>query len=164
VEVVATNVCDQPNPPPECMMGCQERRRVRHGFVCGSSGMCVGMCDQPLTAPAVLDLVAEPVDDIKHSHQWATLRFTPPAFSRDIVAYHVRVSRNPIVDQASFDAGIPARRATLAEEGLDICEGGCPTAGEEWTYELGHLVPQTTHYIGIQAVSCGVLGEIATTR
>jgi hypothetical protein len=25
------------------------------------------------------------------------------------------------------------------------------------------LVPQTTHYIGIQAVSCGVPGEIATT-
>ena len=53
---------------------------------------------------------------------------------------------------------------SLAEEGLDICEGGCPAEGEEWTFELGHLVPQTTHYIGIQAVSCGVLGEIATTE
>ncbi|MBK6808373.1 MAG: hypothetical protein IPG81_05610 [Sandaracinaceae bacterium] len=163
VEVVATNVCDQPNPPPECMMGCQNDSGCPGGFVCGSNGTCVGMCDEPLTAPAVTGFAAEPVDDIKHSHQWGTLRFTPPAFSRDIVAYHVRVSRNPIVDQASFDAGIPARRATLAEEGLDICEGGCPAAGEEWTYELGHLVPQTTHYIGIQAVSCGMPGEIATT-
>ena len=163
VEVVATNVCDQPNPPPECMMGCQNDSACPGGFVCGSNGTCVGMCDQPLTPPAVTGFVAEPVDDIKHSHQWGTLRFTPPTFSRDIVAYNVRVSRNPIVDQASFDAGIPARRATLAEEGLDICEGGCPAAGEEWTYELGHLVPQTTHYIGIQAVSCGVPGEIATT-
>jgi hypothetical protein len=26
------------------------------------------------------------------------------------------------------------------------------------------LLPQTTHYIGIQAVSCGVLGEIATAE
>lgn len=126
--------------------------------------MCVGMCDQPLVPPAVQGLRAEPDEDIKHSHQWATLHFTPPAFPRDVVAYHVRVSREPIVDQASFDAGIPARRATLAEEGLDICEGGCPAEGEEWTFELGHLVPQTTHYIGIQAVSCGVLGEIATTE
>lgn len=163
VEVVATNVCQAPSPPPECMTGCQGDDECASGFVCGGNGMCVGMCDEPLRAPAVLNLRAEPDADIKHSHHWATLHFTPPAFSRDVVAYHVRVSRNPIVDQASFDAGIPARRATLAEEGLDICEDGCPTAGEEWTYELGHLIPQTTHYIGVQAVSCGVLGEIATT-
>lgn len=163
VEVVATNICQQPSPPPECMTGCHGDDDCATGFVCGNDGMCVGMCDEPLTPPAVLGLRAEPDADVKHSHQWATLHFTPPAFSRDVVAYHVRVSRNPIVDQASFDAGIPARRATLAEEGLDICEDGCPTAGQEWTYELGHLVPQTTHYIGIQAVSCGTLGEIATT-
>ena len=164
VDVMATNVCQQPEPPPECMTGCHGDGDCATGFVCGASGMCVGMCDEPLKPPAVLNFRAEPDDDIKHSHQWATLHFTPPAFPRDVVAYHVRVSREPIVDQASFDAGIPARRATLAEEGLDICQGGCPAAGEEWTYELGHLVPQTTHYIGIQAVSCGVLGEIATTE
>ena len=164
VEVMATNICDQPDPPDECMTGCERDDECAQGFVCGEAGMCVGMCDQPLVPPAVQGLRAEPDEDIKHSHQWATLHFTPPAFPRDVVAYHVRVSREPIVDQASFDAGIPARRATLAEEGLDICEGGCPAEGEEWTFELGHLVPQTTHYIGIQAVSCGVLGEIATTE
>ena len=161
---MATDVCAPPDPHPECTVVCEGEDDCAFGFVCGEAGMCVGMCDQPLVPPAVQGLRAEPDEDIKHSHQWATLHFTPPAFPRDVVAYHVRVSREPIVDQASFDAGIPARRATLAEEGLDICEGGCPAEGEEWTFELGHLVPQTTHYIGIQAVSCGVLGEIATTE
>jgi hypothetical protein len=164
VEVMASDVCGQPNPPPECSMGCEGHDECPTGFICGTGGTCIGMCDQPLAPPAVLDFRGAPDADIKQSHHWATLHFTPPAFSRDIVTYHVRVSREPIVDQASFDAGVPARRATLAEEALDICEGGCPAAGEEWTYAIGHLLPQTTHYIGIQAVSCGVLGEIATAE
>jgi hypothetical protein len=122
-------------------MGCEGHDECPTGFICGTNGTCIGMCDQPLAPPAVLDFRGAPDADIKHSHQWGTLRFTPPAFSRDIVTYHVRVSRKPIVDQASFDAGVPARRATLAEEALDICEGGCPAAGEEWTYASWALGP-----------------------
>lgn len=162
VEVVATNVCEQVNPPPECEMGCEGPEDCPTGFVCGSEGSCVGMCDQPLTPPAVLDFRAEPDEDIKHSHQWATLHFTPPEFARTIVSYRVRVSRVPIVDQATFDAGIPARRASLAEEALDICEDGCPAAGSEITFGTGHLPAQTTVYIGVQAESCGRRGAIAT--
>jgi hypothetical protein len=162
VEVVATNVCEQPIPPPECETGCAGPQDCPQGFVCGSSGMCVGMCDQPLTPPAVVGFRAEPDADIKHSHQWASLHFTPPAFARDIGTYHVRVSRTPIVDQASFDAGIPARGATLAEEALDICQDGCPAAGVETTVGIGHLAPESLHYIAVQAESCGRRGEIAT--
>ncbi|MCB9656593.1 MAG: trypsin inhibitor-like cysteine-rich domain-containing protein [Polyangiales bacterium] len=163
VDVVATNVCEQPIPPPECEMGCSGPSDCPSGFVCGSEGRCVGMCDQPLTPPAVVGLHAEPNTDVKQSHHWADLHFTPPAFARDIVTYHVRVSSTPIVDQASFNAGIPARGATLADEALDICNGGCPVAGTETTYGVGHLIPQSTTYIAVQAESCGRRGDIATT-
>jgi hypothetical protein len=162
VEVVATNVCDQPVPPPECEMGCGENNPCPSGFVCGSQARCVGMCDEPLKPPAVVGFQVDPEEDVSNSHRFANFQFTPPVFDRDIVGYRVRVSTTPITDQASFDQGVPARRAGLAEEGLDLCEGGCPEPGVPVTYSMGHLTPQTTHYIGIQAESCGRLGEIAT--
>ena len=165
-EVIATNVCESDDPPPECGMECDSQTPCPSGFVCSDAFECIGICDEAPTPPAVMDLEVVPDEREQESHHYATLRFTAPEFDRPVTSYEVRVSTQPmdLTDPDAFVRGIPARRAVLAEEALSVCDPDCPDDGEEVSLGLGHLLPDTTHYVAIRAISCGQDGTIAVAQ
>ena len=163
VSVTPTNVCGQPDPPPECDMSCGERSPCPGDFVCGPEGRCVGVCDLEMPPPPVAAIAAEPHSDVKQAHHFAVLRFVVPAHVRDIRDYDVRVSPRPIVDVESFQRGMPANAASLDSVELVVPTDGA--AGDLVEVELGGLTPETHYYIGVRPIdACNDAGEIAVAE
>lgn len=119
------------------------------------------MCEGNRAPESIGDVAIEPVADERHSHQWAHLSFTVPNEDRAIQRYSVRVSTTPIVDDATFIAGVPANAASI-----DTVELAVPTtarAGERVEVDLGGLMPLTRYFVGVRAVDdCNLAGPIAT--
>ena len=103
-----------------------------------------------------------------HSHEWAELDFAAAGDDAGVFRYEVRVSTEPMIDDATFMRGLPAKNATVAAEELRV-----PTdtpAGGVVQANIGGLVAETHYYVGIRAVdSCAAMGplsiaEITTDR
>ncbi len=115
------------------------------------------------------ELVAEPVADSKHSHQWARLRYNVPPSGLPIAKYEVRYSAATISadDPASFLRGLPALAASDAMEALMVPVSGA--AGSAIDVDFGGLAPSTHYWIAVRAVDvCNRAGphavaEITTT-
>ncbi len=118
------------------------------------------------------DFTVEKVEDPKHSHEWARLRFNVPfTVGLGIARYEVRASKvDPIVpgDEISFLRGEPGESASLTADALMIPVGGAP--GTPVEIDLGGLDAMTRYWIGLRAVdSCNrsgphVVAEFTTTR
>jgi hypothetical protein len=118
------------------------------------------------------DVTVAPVEDRKHSHEWAHLQFVVPATSAaGISRYEVRTSSTePIVpgDATSFIRGLPGQAATADTEGLMIPIDRPPGASVE--VDFGGLSPLTHYWIGLRAVDrCNrpgphAVAEVTTTR
>ena len=162
VRVLATNVCDQPNPPAPCGTSCVAGGCAT-GFACGPSNTCVGECDIASRPPAVVGLSASVLPDEKNSHQWAELQFTVPASVRGVREYEVRVTTAAINDAESFLRAQPAQAAKIDSEMLVV-----PTdnlAGETVSVPFGGLNPRTTYTVGVRARDrCNAASDIATTE
>lgn len=163
VNVVATNVCGQPIPPPECGSECSATDPCPDGFVCTAELTCIGMCDLDMPPPAVVDFsVAEHADE-KQSHHWATLSFTVPEHVRSLASYEVRVSTSPIVDLETFMSAQPANAAQIDTVELVVPTDG--VAGSRVVVDLGQLLPMTHYYVGIRAGDqCNDLSELAVAE
>ena len=164
-EIVSNDVCAGPTPPPECGVECDTSRPCADGFVC-SGGACVGACEVDAPPPAVTALAVLNVDDVKQAHHWGRLHFetVTAAQHRAVQEYEVRVSETPIVTEEDFLRGVPAKPATIEDVALQICSAGvCPEGALD--VGVGHLRPQTTHYVAVRAHdSCGAAGAIAVTE
>jgi hypothetical protein len=87
------------------------------------------------------------------AHTWIVMRFRAAHSSQPIHAYDVRVSTEPIVDEASFIRdGRPAKNATDDAEGatalmlpIDAPEGSTIEAA------IGDLVASTHYWVGVRA-------------
>ena len=170
VDVLPIDPCQGANPPPECQLGCTSDAQCPSGFLCGASGTCTGVCGVDTQPMAVPDFAAETYPDIEHSHQWGRLQFLPPESRRAIVGYEIRVSTDPMDDDAQFMEGWNAKAATLEAEAVTVCppdDAGnpvCPTPGSMATVDIGGLYFLTTYNVGIRAIdACGRSGPIATT-
>jgi hypothetical protein len=105
----------------------------------------------PPGAVTALSLHAHP--NKLRSHTWIMLRFQAARSQRPIHAYEVRVSTEPIVDEASF-----IRDGRLAKNATDDVEGATalmlpvaiPEAGVIEA-AIGDLAAQTHYYIGVRA-------------
>ncbi len=168
VHVVPTNVCARPSPPPQCGTQCGATRPCDTGFVCAPNATCVGMCDLSMPPTAVQDLQVLQHPDVKQSHHYARLRFTVPETTRPIQSYDVRVSTQPITDEASFMQALPANAASLESVALTV-----PTdvaAGQPVQVDFGGLVPQTHYWVGVEVrdvcndASPLAIGEVSTTK
>jgi hypothetical protein len=88
------------------------------------------------------------------SHSWIELEFRAVRSTHPIHRYEVRTSATPIVDQASFLKGRPAKEATTAKDGpaglmlpIDV------PAGERVRGTIGDLTASTRYYIAVRAVN-----------
>jgi hypothetical protein len=126
---------------------------------------------KPHSAPeAPTAFTVAPVDDPKHSFQWAHLKFVAPASEMKISRYDVRYSKDPIVegDDTSFIQGLPAQTASAAAEALVVPTDGAP--GSEVSADFGGLSASTSYWIAVRAVDvCNVPGphvvaSVTTTK
>jgi hypothetical protein len=160
--VVSTNVCTQPEPPPECGRACSDENPCAAGFLCAPDQTCVGECDLEMPPPRLDDFAVIEHHDIKHSHEWATLSFTVPAHVRAIASYEVRVGTEPIVDYDSFMRALPANAAEVETVEL-VVPGGA--AGERIEVDFGGLTRETRYHIGVRARDrCNDFGEVAVAE
>jgi len=167
VNVVATNVCDAPDPPPQCFSECDASRPCDSGFVCSEGGTCVGECDVAAAPSAITGFEVEPHHD--KSWEYATVRFEAVASMRELARYEVRVATVPFEDGMEFASwGVEAKIAALEDIALDVPVDQTP--GELIEVDLGHLTPQTRYFVGVRAVdkcnspTAPVVGEITTTE
>jgi hypothetical protein len=113
--------------------------------------------------PAVpTGVMAQPVDDEKHSHQWGTLRFVVPESSRNIAHYEVRYGTREIIpgDVPSFMRALPAVAAKIDTEALMVPVGAAP--GSVVEVRFGGMDPLKRYWVGVRAVdSCNVAGPVA---
>ena len=115
------------------------------------------------------DLIAEPVADSKHSHQWARLRYNVPPSGLPIAQYEVRYSAATISaeDPASFIRGLPALAASESMEALMVPVSG--PAGALIDVDFGGLAPSTHYWVAVRAVDvCNrpgphAVAEVTTT-
>ena len=111
-------------------------------------------CLSHLPPDAPTGVTVEPVNDLKHSHEWAHLHFQVPQNSAGgISKYEVRVSSMaPIVegDATSFIQGFPAQAASTKTEALMIPVTGGP--GTSVDIDFGGLTMSTHYWVGIRAV------------
>jgi hypothetical protein len=90
---------------------------------------------------------------------------TPSAgdWASAVSRYEVRVGREPIVDEASFERAQPARAATLEPQALELPSG--VSAGQRVEVDFGGLTPETRYYVAVRAVDrCNAGGAMAVAE
>ncbi len=163
VRVPILDPCQSPTPPPECGRMCTSDTQCAAMLVCGPDGQCVGRCTIEMHPSAPTDLVATPVADIHHSHEWVHFSFTVPEVQRGLMSYEVRVGTEPIVDAHSFAAARPAKAATTEDQGLTVPITAA--AGENVEVDIGQLTQSSRYYIGVRAFdACNAAGEISAVE
>jgi hypothetical protein len=117
-------------------------------------------CAAELPPSGIGGLVVEKHPNKLHAHEWVRLAFQAASDDKRVARYDVRVSTRPIVDEASFDAAVPAKQATIEAAELLVPTG--QPAGEPIRVELGGLVAQTDYSIAVRAVDgCNLAGLIS---
>lgn len=155
--------CTPGDPRPECAMPCTPGDpRPECAPACTDAMICA--CTMGNTPPArPAELTVEPYPDEKHSHQWARATFRVPSDDVGVSGYDVRVSTSPIVDDVSFERGVPAKTASLDSIAVQVPVGDAP--GASVTFDLGGLDPSTHYYVGMRATdACGATGDLAVAE
>lgn len=119
------------------------------------------------TASCEGNAAPSPVADVRlskfpnelHAHEYAELQFDAATDDASIFRYEVRVSTEPMFDEASFMKGVPAQRASTEAEALTIPVSAAP--GEPITVDIGGLSQETHYYVGVRAVdACAMASEV----
>ncbi len=173
VRVVGTNVCDAPNPPPECGAACTTVDGCSEGFLCDvAAGACVGRCELDAAPDAITDLVAQADDD--RSWDRAEVELTLPSSLRGLGEVEIRVAQEPFDGSVPFASwGVTAKtysedneeetfQLLLQAEQLAALGAG---SGDRIAVDLAGLAFATTHYVGVRAKDeCGRAGGVATAQ
>jgi hypothetical protein len=164
VTVPQWNICEQPDPPVECGYECQPGDDTCGAqLICGPQFTCVGLCDVPMQPGTIDELTVMTHPDEKLSHHYARLSFRVPASARRLMRYEMRVGREPIVDEASFERALPAVEPNIERIELVVPTDGAP--GELVELSFGGLIPETEYYVAIRAIDeCNAPGEIAVAQ
>ena len=123
VHVLATGVCDQLDPPPQCTANCDVDTDCDSGFVCTAAGTCTGICDIVAKPDAISNLTVENHANKKLAHRVSTLSFTIPQSTRSIRNYVVKASNSPI-DDSNWEAAEPVKVPALNDDGDVIAAPG----------------------------------------
>jgi hypothetical protein len=132
VFVLATNICDEPNPPEMCGQDCADDAACGVGFICADDGTCLGLCDVEGQPAEISDFVAENHPDSKWSHVVGRLRFTVPQSARPLRQYKVLTTKilvNSVVTEDAHALEITSAGKPIQGDGLHIpvdseCSGG----------------------------------------
>ncbi|HEX4354396.1 MAG TPA: CFI-box-CTERM domain-containing protein, partial [Polyangiales bacterium] len=95
--------------------------------------------------------------------EYATLSFKAASDDTGIFRYDVRVSTDPMVDDASFMRGQAAKSATTAADELRVSADASP--GTEIRADFGGLIADTHYYVGVRAIDgCAATGPISVAE
>jgi hypothetical protein len=120
-------------------------------------------CMENQPPSAVQDLTVDNYPDKLHADQWARVRFRAASDDVGIYRYEVRVSSEPIVDDVSFMAAMPAKQNTIEAAELIVPTNAKP--GDMIQADMGGLVQQTHYYVAVRAMDgCTGLGPINTAQ
>jgi hypothetical protein len=94
-----------------------------------------------------------------HAHEYAELEFNAASDDTSVFRYEVRVSTEPMADEASFMKGVPAQRASTEAEALTVPVKAA--AGEPIKVDIGGLSQETHYYVGVRAIdACAMASEV----
>lgn len=169
MSVLDTAICAGEDPPPECSLGCTTDAECPTNFLCGSANTCVGRCEALAAPNAAEGFAVTNHPDEKHSHEWAVLDFRAPTSRREVRRYEVRVSPEPITNDAEFAAAVNAKAAMLELQAVSVCDASnmditCPAPGSEVSVDIGWLDRLSTYHVAIRAFDeCGVASPIVSS-
>ncbi|MFW2390029.1 MAG: CFI-box-CTERM domain-containing protein [Polyangiales bacterium] len=132
VFVVATNICNTPEPPEMCGESCSSDLECGMGFVCAEDGTCLGVCDVAGRPAAVSDFSVKNHPNSKWSHVVGTIRFTVPESKRQLRQYKILSSKillNSVVTDDAHTVELTGDGKPVQGDGLHIpvdseCSGG----------------------------------------
>jgi hypothetical protein len=120
-------------------------------------------CSDDVPPSGIGELVLEKHPNKLHAHEWARLAFRAASDDQRVARYDVRVSTLPILDEASFDAAVPAKQATI--EAAELMVPTDQPAGETIRVDLGGLVAETDYSVAVRAVDgCNEVGPISVQQ
>ena len=123
VFVLATNVCNEPDPPDVCGQDCTDNAECGMGFICADDGTCVGLCDVEAQPSEITDFVLENHPNSKWSHVVGRMRFTVPKSARPLRQYKVLASKilvNSVVTEDAHALEITSAGKPIQGDGLHI--------------------------------------------
>ena len=123
VFVLATNICNEPDPPEICGKDCTDDAECGMGFICADDGTCMGSCDGEAQPGEVSDFVMENHPDSKWSHVVGRIRFTIPQSARPLRQYKVLTSKilvNSVVTEDAHALEITSAGKPIQGDGLHI--------------------------------------------
>ena len=117
-------------------------------------------CVSNQSPTAIQGLIVEQYEERHDAHRYAHLAFNIPSDDNGIVQYQVRISQEPIIDNASFERARPANAASLEIEALQLPVGG--SAGDLIEVDFGGLAYETEYWIGVRALDdCNAASPVA---
>jgi hypothetical protein len=120
-------------------------------------------CMDDMPPSAVEDLAIRPHKNELDAHHWAHLRFRAADDDRGVFRYEVRVSTDPITDDASFMAAMPAKEASI--QAAELLVPTSASAGEMIEVDMGGLVQSTHYFVAVRAMdACAGVGPIRTVE
>ncbi len=123
VFVLATNICDEPEPPAICGETCLNDAECGAGFVCADDGTCMGLCDVDARPEAISDFSVQNHPNSKWSHVVGRIRFTVPESERQLRQYRVLSSKllaNSIVTEDAHALELTGAGKPIQGDGLHI--------------------------------------------
>ncbi len=122
VLVLATNICNEPDPPPICGQRCSDDSHCGMGFVC-HEGTCLGICDFEAQPDDITDFSVDNHPDSKWSHVVGKLRFTVPESARPLRQYKVITSKildSSVVTEEAHAVELTGTGKPIQGDGLHI--------------------------------------------
>ncbi len=121
------------------------------------------VCKGNMPPSAVTDLALGAYPSALHAHQWVRLQFRAADDDTGVFRYDVRVSTEPMVDDASFMRGQPAKSASVEAEELQVPMD--VKSGQMIQLSMGGLYAQTHYYIGVRAIDdCALPGKLSVAE
>ena len=135
VLMLATNICNEPDPPEICGQDCVDDHACGMGFICAEDGTCVGLCDAEARPAPISDFSVENHPTSKWSHVVGRIRFTVPQSARPLRQYKVLTTKilvNSVVSEDAHALEITSAGKPIQGDGLHIpvdseCSGGVAT-------------------------------------
>ncbi len=134
LSVLTTNICGQPDPPPQCRQPCTESDECDFGFICGPESRCVGACDLDGVPAAITDLAIINHPDPKWSHRVGRLVFTVPQSVLPLRQYEIFTTDGIAIDEARAVALSADDRPVVGDRLHIPVNGDCD--GGTWTETL----------------------------
>jgi hypothetical protein len=132
VFVLATHICNEPEPPEICGQDCSDDAECGTGFICADDGTCTGLCDVETQPASISDFALETHPNSKWSHAVGRIRFTVPESARPLRQYKVLATKilvNRVVTEEAHALEITSAGKPIQGDGLHIpvdseCNGG----------------------------------------